>query len=118
MLRWRRRLEMSSVPMSTEERVYARQVMREVKRREPIGAAAFKASSWEEGCMALFNRIERDGESAFTANAVMATRKRLEAIPQTDRGFALPRKNTFELITLTAGGHTLTVMEDLEEGVF
>jgi hypothetical protein len=101
--------------LSTEGRIYAQQLMREVKRREAIGAAAFKAKTWDEGATRLFNRVTTDW-SIFTENVVHQTHKRLMAIPEGDRGFSL-NGNTFDMVTLTAGGHTLTVMEDLEDGI-
>lgn len=110
---------MTNIPLTTEGRIYARQVLREVKRREPIGASAFGAgsnvSTWDAGTSAMFRRMAK-GIDVFTKNALLNTQKRLQAIPREDRGYVLNR-HAFDLVTLTAGGHTLTAIEDLEEGI-
>jgi len=103
--------------LTTEARIYARQVIREINRREPIGAAAFNATTWETGTLGLFDRMNRS-PGAFTDHAIDRTIDRLHAIPLYDRGFATAFDITrFELMVLRTGGHTLTAIEDLEDGI-
>jgi hypothetical protein len=114
---------MSNIPLSTEARIFARQVIREVKRREPIGASAFAGKpvkTWPEATFPLFERISRD-IGVFTQQAIASTRKRLDNLPETDRGYVCGGSSTpstyLDMVTLHGDDHTLTVMEGLEEAV-
>lgn len=111
---------MSNVPLTTEGRIFARQVWREFQRREPEDASQFAGKpvrSWEEAIFPLFERGWKDPRSPFTRNALANAAKRLMNIPRED----LCHQHMFDdglygLLTVHASdSHVLTVMEGERE---
>jgi hypothetical protein len=109
---------MSNVPLTTEGRIFARQVWREFQQREPKDASLFAGktvTTWEEAIFPLYERGWRDPRGPFTHNAMASAAKRLMTSPSADRCF-LFNDDRYDLLTVHASdSHTLTVMDGERE---
>jgi len=106
---------MSNVPVTTEGRIFARQVWREFRRREPLDASVFAGKpvkSWEEAIFPLFERGWKDPRSPFTWNALNNAAKRLMTIPREDMcHLHMFDDGLYGLLTVHASdSHALSVM--------
>jgi hypothetical protein len=110
--------------LTTEGRVFARQVIREIKRRAPLDASAFAGkpvAGWQEAILPWNDRLN-DPTGPFTLYALAAAQRRLEAVLKEGSSFIRedvkdPRVR-LHMLTLSGGDHTLMVMEGLEEAVY
>ncbi|TPI65035.1 hypothetical protein FJ417_00160 [Mesorhizobium sp. B3-1-7] len=116
-----------SKSITTEGRIFARQVGREVKRRELIGASAISNGNEREFWPAakwIIGRLDADTSPVKRVACLQAVAARLRAVPDHDRGafvdiVRFDGKRSCELMftTLVADGHPMEAMTGREEGV-
>jgi hypothetical protein len=108
---------MTNVPLTTEGRIFAKQVWRQIKAREPVDATLFagkQTSTWWEAIVPIFERCHKLDPTPFDQHVMKSAIKRLEKVPLQQLHFLLA--NGPHLITMVASeNHTLTVMDGEHE---
>ena len=79
--------------LSTEARIYAKNLAYEIARRERIGAPALdpggKATTWRDAQVALRHAFMDEGSPPRRVKLLDAAATRLERLPPSDRGFRI-----------------------------
>lgn len=117
---------MRTSPLSTEARIFAKDVLREVNRREKLGAPILagrkSAATWGDASSALGRYIVGDASPVKTAKIVLERVQQLQKLDSSDRGFVIltwsshGRRAHLDVRTMTSGLHPL-VGVDNERGV-
>ncbi|RUU09126.1 hypothetical protein EOD10_26010 [Mesorhizobium sp. M7A.T.Ca.TU.009.01.3.2] len=116
-----------SKSITTEGRIFARQVGREVKRRELVAASAISNGNEKELWPAvkwIVGRLDADTSPVKRVACLQAVAARLRSVPDGDRGAFVDisrfdGKRTCELMftTLLADDHPMEAMTGLEAGI-
>ncbi|MDF3214809.1 hypothetical protein EN962_00260 [Mesorhizobium sp. M7A.F.Ca.CA.001.09.2.1] len=113
--------------ITTEGRIFARQVGREIKRRELIGAVAISNGNekeWWPAVKWLAGSLNLEGSPVKRVALLQAVGDRLKSIPEADKGafvditlFAGKRACEIMFTTLLADDHPMEALTGLETGV-
>lgn len=116
-----------SKSIATEARIFARQVGREAKRRELIGAKAISDGNegdWQRAVRWLAARLSAEPSPVKRVACLQAACNRLSSIPKEDKGAFIDiarfgRKRTCELMfaTFLTDDHPMEAMTGLEAGI-
>ncbi|WP_027153097.1 hypothetical protein [Mesorhizobium sp. WSM2561] len=113
--------------LSTEARIYAKNLAYEIARRERIGAPMLdpggKATTWRDAQVALRHAFMDEGSPPRRVKLLDAAATRLERLSPSDRGFRIAlisegsrQRSIFDLRMLVHGSHPLEGLEH-ESGV-
>ncbi|WP_448150329.1 hypothetical protein [Labrys miyagiensis] len=113
--------------LSTEARIYAKNLAYEIARRERIGALALdpdgKTTTWRDAQVALRHAFLNEGSPPRRVKLLDDAAKRLERLPHSDRGFRIAlflegnrQATVFDLRMLVHGSHPLEGL-DHESGI-
>jgi len=112
---------MARESVSTEGRIFARQLAREAKRREAVGAMALgNALTYDNAAIATLKLFHQCDGPVKTIIAMRKVIKRLEQVPADDRSFYFPpgasefrgkRQAILTIYTLMHGCHPISSIE-------